>query len=1267
MKITCITTVPSPSLAAAAHKLTKEFDLDIDLKIYYPHSIDEEKVNDEALKGDLLTSQAVLVDIRGSGRSIDIVYETLKDEKNIVVNLVSPASKIMSITRLGSFHGSSISGRIKGGEDRDPEEVWKRISMAEKAIQAAGKIIPIGPPRDAANYIKIARYWRYGGEENYRNLMLLLLREYLGCVLPKAGDPVDHADCGIYHPSFGYFYDLESFLTRAGFDPERPTIGYLFYGNMHFDQCLNSLKGLIEEMKDFNHIPIFSDGINNLKSMGKFFFRDGRPLLDALVNLTLFRINGGPMGGNHALTKDLLKELNVPVFTPAGMFSREIEEWKKSETGLSPIESIMAVIWPELDGCIEPIPHCGVQKVSVGGLEASQIAAIDDRVQRIAARIRSWIELKRKANCEKRVAVIIYNYPPGEENLGRASYLDVFASVSLLLERLKEEGYNVNLPEKKLHEVFQDLSLVNSGKWLRMEEALKSCFCLSASEYSRFFETLPESMHRDVLDSWGVPPGRVMSVDDKILIPGVVFGNIFVGVQPARPPLSGEALAKASHDKTRPPHHQYIAFYHWLEAVWKTDVVIHVGTHGLAEFTKGKEVGLSSECFPDLLIGNMPHLYFYHVVNTSEVVIAKRRLYGTTIGYNSPAYSTSGLYEEYEALQALIDELGEAQIQDPSRCQRIEESILGKAKELNISSDNVESIHEELYDMRRRIIPHGLHILGEEYDIEARKRFMEFTLRYDRNGFKSLNRILAEAQGLDYDRALRNKKEFASMLQKIDATCALIVDICMNSSPKEAIEASGLSSDAKADLESTLSYGLTLSKAYSDNHAEIHSFLRGLCTEYIEQASGGDTVRSPEVLPTGRNLTQFDPTRVPTSTASARGKEIAGNTLAAYMKDNDSYPETVGVILWGFETTKTGGESVGQILSYLGLRIEQSPGTWAPKLTVVPIEELGRPRVDCLVNICGFFRDMFPNIVQLLDKAFNLVAELDEPVDMNFVRKHSIENRLRLSEKDFDPVTLRKMANGRIFGPKAGEYGTRMLPLVEDSIWRTENDLADVYIQSMNYLYAENIHAVKNDALYRNNLSNVQLVSQVRDTTDREIIDLDHYFEFFGGISNAVKLARGERPKMLITDTTEEVIRTEDAGKAVTRGARTRLLNPKWANAMLEHDFHGTQQIAERLENVLGLAATTNAVDNWIWSAIAGRYIFDEEMRKKLIDNNKFAAADIVERLLEAEKRGYWDAGEEEIEDLKEAYLEMEGIIEESVKEPIEQYTSLPLVRTPMR
>jgi cobaltochelatase CobN len=292
---------------------------------------------------------------------------------------------------------------------------------------------------------------------------------------------------------------------------------------------------------------------------------------------------------------------------------------------------------------------------------------------------------------------------------------------------------------------------------------------------------------------------------------------------------------------------------------------------------------------------------------------------------------------------------------------------------------------------------------------------------------------------------------------------------------------------------------------------------------------------------------------------------------------------------------------------------------------------------------------MYPNVLDLIDRAFSLVSDLDEPPEANSVRKHT----LRLAEELAGTVPedrLRRVAAGRIYGPRAGEYGTRTTHLIETGAWTSEEEIADLFTSTMSHLYSGTIHGERQPAAYRARLGRVDLVSQVRDTHEYEIMDLDHYYEYFGGLARTVESVRGAAPTMLITDTTKEVIRTETVGASLNRGIRTRLLNPKWIDALLEHDYHGAQKIGDRVEYLIGFAATTHAVENWVWSAVTDRYVRDKEMFDRLSENNRFAAEEIIKRLLEAEGRGYWEATDEEKNLLRDRYLDLEGDIEERIE-----------------
>jgi len=1270
-KITCISTVSSPAILDAAHRVRKEYGIDLDFRLYYPHQIEDEKADEMQILRHLQASDCVLLDIRGIGKANELAMRALRESGCACINMMGPFSNLFEITRLGELSGKQILGKAKakkkaaGPASGIADSPVRPRRDAEKKTDNPpadfGMEMILGPSttplnrQDIANYLRCIEYWRQGGLENYSQLFVFLLKNYLGHPeLPEAALPLVHPDYAIFHPELGYFTEREEYFKATGYSPEKPTAGIMFHGGMHLDQNIPSIRALISGLSGWNIIPVYANPENNLHSIEKYFMDGDRPIVDALINLKWFRINGGPLGGNPELTQVLLKKLNVPVFAPVSLFGQDVKEWEESIAGISPFASIMSVIWPELDGCIEPIPICGMLPVTIEGEECKEIGVIPERVDRICARIRNWIRLRKIPNRDRRVAIIIYSYPPGDGNTGGASYLDTFVSVKRMLETLKEEGYLVEVPDRKLHELFEEKAIVNSGDWHGIEKTAATSFSWDVPSYLKVFNSLHPQVRNDVESVWGPAPGSVMTHNGRFVLPGLQFGNILVGLQPARPPLTEDDVAKAAHDKTKPPHHQYIAYYRWLEDVWKADLVFHVGTHGLAEFTKGKEIGMSETCFPDILIGNMPHLYIYTVTNTSEATIAKRRLYGTMLSYNSPPFSTSDLYEKYIELEDLIAEHEEAERPGQEvREARTREKILALATELHFDTKSIFAIHEQVYEMKRSIIPQGLHILGERYEPEAYKRYVEFVIRYDREGTKSLNRIIAESRGIPYDTAIRDKGHYATALDGVDTMSAQVVNTLIDEGVEAAVALAGVGTGREPDLRATLALGLALARDYADNSLELKNCIRGLNAGFIAPRVGGDVIRKPEVLPTGGNLLQFDPTKIPTQTAFERGAEIAQNTIAKYLEQEGTYPERVGTVLWGFETSNSGGETVGQILTYLGVRVSRKAGTWAPQLKVIPPEELGRPRIDCHVSICGFFRDMFPNIMQMINGAVAMVSELDEPDEMNFVRKHTRENRDSLagqvSEGLLDEKTAKKLATARIYGPHAGEYGTRVLGLTEDSVWKDEKDLADVYMASMSHVYVDTIHGQSQRALYENNVKTVQVVSQIRDRHDREIVDLDHYFEYFGGLNKAVETVSGKSPMMMISDTTKEVVYTEDVRDVIKRGTRTRLLNPKWIDEMLKHDYHGAQQIEERVYNTLGLAATTHAVDNWIWSSIAERFVFDEEMRKRLMENNKFAALGLTERLMEAEQRGYWEATEEELEKLRDAYRQIEGDIEETL------------------
>ncbi|HEY4543752.1 MAG TPA: cobaltochelatase subunit CobN, partial [Tissierellaceae bacterium] len=410
-----------------------------------------------------------------------------------------------------------------------------------------------------------------------------------------------------------------------------------------------------------------------------------------------------------------------------------------------------------------------------------------------------------------------------------------------------------------------------------------------------------------------------------------------------------------------------------------------------------------------------------------------------------------------------------------------------------------------------------------------------------------------------------------------------------------------------------------------------------------------DIYRNPQILPTGYNLYQFDPRLIPTDAAYRRGTIIANNTIKAYLEEEGKYPTSTAVILWGIETSRTQGESLSQILSYLGIRVVNSGKNWNPKYEIIPLEELKRPRIDVTINICGFFRDMFPNLIMNLADILDELYEADEPLEYNYFKANSIAIYDDLINKGYSEEEARELCVSRIFGPKEGSYGTGITDIIDTKNWNEEEELATVFLDNLQHVYSRNYRGKKIDNLYKDNLKSVEIVSQIRSSHEYEITDLDHYYEFFGGLSKSVEMVRGKKAKMYITDVTTDRIVSESVEKSIGRGIRTRVLNPKWIDGLLKHDKHGAQEISDRFSNVMGLAATTNSVEQWVFNDMHAKYVEDEDIRDRLIENNEYAYMDILEQMMEYFQRGYWDASKEQIEEIKKIYLELENNIETQV------------------
>ncbi|MGC8979635.1 cobaltochelatase subunit CobN, partial [Caldisericum sp.] len=731
-KILALTAINNTvALKEAAERIRKDYGNIVEIKKIYFDDYESPDVPIEPLEKEIDSSDIILVDIRGDVRIGRELPRMLKGKEKTVVVLVAGGQHIWELTKMGKFKGEMI---FKGEEKEFNVHTYIKAKKFSELAKKLGKIIPFGRVKDMRNWVLAQQYYSEGDTENLKNLILLLLKEYGGVKGIEKIPPPQIFDYGLYLPGKGLLYDIEKYKRMLPYNPKKPVVAALLHGGMHFDECKVAADALFKYLKnEVNLIFIVSKVEYNIEAINKYL-ND----IDLFLNLQYFRIHGGPYGGEPEPTYQFLQKADVPLIIGLRAYSTDIEKWKESKEGLDPLEVVIGVTLPEIDGGIEPVFISGMESFDdliMGKVKGPKI--LEDRVKKLATRIKNWLALRNKPNNEKRIAIITYNYPPGEDNLASAGYLDVFESLKIFLNKLKEKGYNVEIPSTSLKELFLSSGIVNSPNYIQ-----KSGLRVATDKYTSWFKSLPEAVQEDVIKHWGEPPGAVMVDGNNILIPGIILGNVFLGIQPSRG--VHEDPDKAYHDKDLPPHHQYLAYYLFLEKEFCADAVMHFGMHGTLEFTKGKEVALSSECFPDILIGNMPNIYYYWIGNTSESTIAKRRSYAICISHASPPMKTSGLYEKYIILEDLLNQYEE------NKDEKTLEVIKETANELHLPSNHLE-LTKELYKMKKRLIPYGLHIMDRKLTEEEMIGYLLGVLRIDRE-FPSILKLLAKQRGLDWDK-----------------------------------------------------------------------------------------------------------------------------------------------------------------------------------------------------------------------------------------------------------------------------------------------------------------------------------------------------------------------------------------------------------------------------------------------------------------------------------------------------------------------------------
>ena len=1146
---------------------------------------------------------------------------------------LASATEVTQLTRLGQFDmGKPASGpmallkKLRGSKEKAATGGASQMKMLRRLPQIL-RFIP-GTAQDVRSYFLTMQYWMGGSDDNVLNMVRHVIdrgadgpRKVLrGSV--KVAPPVDYPEVGVYHPRMvGRFSEDAQVLPRPEATALRGTVGillmrsYLLSGNAgHYDGVIAAL-----EARGLRVIPAFAAGLDSRPAIDAFFMKNGQVAVDAVVSLTGFSLVGGPAYNDAKAAEEVLAKLDVPYVAAHPVEFQTLDQWGGSDRGLLPVESTIMVAIPELDGSTGPMVfggRPGAAGVTCTGCHhactfgestnAQDMHSCPERALMLAARVSKLVALKHSHHRDRKVAIVLFNFPPNAGNIGSAAYLSVFESLWHTLTAMKVQGYQVEVPPSvdALREALLQGNAAQYGADANVHTLI------SADEHVK-----RERWLKEIEAQWGPAPGRQLSNGSSILVLGKQFGNVLISVQPSFG-YEGDPM-RLLFEKGLAPTHAFSAFYRYLREDFKAHAVLHFGTHGALEFMPGKQTGMSGTCWPDRLIDDLPNVYLYASNNPSEGAIAKRRSGATLISYLTPPIAQAGLYKGLNDLKSSLERWRTLERGNTERAA-LAVVIQAQAAELDLVNpepiwdtaigealdQQVLHLSQEVLELEYTLIPHGLHVAGRAPS--AAQRVDMLLAMADANHGIQIDRLAVEA-------------------------------LVQGQAPERALAAAGLPRN-HSSLEALRA--LVEPQALMAVDTEVPALLRALDARYIRPAPGGDILRTPAVLPTGRNVHGFDPFRIPSAMAVRDGKAQAQLLIERHCADGNPLPESIAMVLWGSDNLKNEGAPIAQALALMGALPRFDSYGRIAGACLIQLTELGRPRIDVVITLSGIFRDLMPLQIKLLAEAAFLAASADEPLEMNWIRKHS------LAYQQEHGCTL-EIASLRVYGNAEGAYGSNVNNLVESSRWSDEGELAETYKRRKGFAYGRTGRAVQQTALLQTALADVQLTYQNLDSVELGVTTVDNYFDTLGGITQAVKVAQGGKtPPVYIGDQTKGNAAVRSLREQVSIETRTRMLNPKWYEGMLEHGYEGVRQIEVHVTNTMGWSATTGQVQPWVYKQLSETFMLDPQMRERLAKLNPTASARVANRLLEASERNYWQPDEATLQALRNASEELEDRLE---------------------
>ncbi len=1175
-----------------------------------------------------------------------------------------------------------VVARVEGGVENAPQlrRIAEFCRQADRALLCVSAIQP-DPQLDALSTDPpIAReaytYFQEGGTENVAQLLLFLSDHYFATGYGYA-PPRPQPRLGIYHPALGEQPDLAAWQARAQAD--RPTVGVMFYRAHWLSGNLAFVDALVAEIEaqGANVLPFFVSSRNDLVTLVQQFGLGSTQPMDVLISTVSF-----------AMSPEVAAQAPFPILQAITSGSAR-EQWLAAQRGLGPLDTAMNVVLPEFDGRVIGVP--------IGFKHEREYRPDAERIARLVRLALGYARLRRKSNAEKRIAFVLTNSSAKAGKIGNAVGLDGPASLMSIFAAMRERGYALgdDVPsdgDALMHAIIMRGSYDTD---FLLDFQREQAFRVSLARYTHWHAELTDLQRRHMDERWGRPPGRSYVHNDALLFSALELGNVLVALQPPRG--YGDDPEAIYHAPDLPPSYQYHAFYRWLTTPreaggWGADAIVHLGTHGTLEWLPGKGVGPSPDCFPDALIGDVPFFYPYIVSNPGEGAQAKRRAHAVILDHLMPPQTTAELYGELAELAQLVTEYYACEATSPDKLPMLQSQIwalicrarLDKEIGAILQRQNAKHSHSwdpaltpegipvrivefsgkefahmmedvdgYLCELQSLQIHCGLHTLGHAPQGAAFIDTLYALLRLPNLDVPSLRAAVAQALQVELNSDWRRGKTQAE--QQVDATARALLQALAEArfdpTQVDAVVRAHLPRAPSADVVAALRYACAqVVPALRRASDEITNLLDALDGKPVPAGPAGAPTRGmAHVLPTGRNFFTVDPRALPSPTAWEVGRQLAETLVERYRAERGEYPLRVGLSIWGTTAIRTQGDDLAQALALLGVRpVWQRENRRVVGLEVIPLSELGRPRVDVIMRISGFMRDALPHAVALLDEAAQMVIGLDEPLAQNAPRRLYFERLGALIAGGASAVEADRRARYRVFGCKPGAYGAGILPLIEAGNWQDARDFALAYVNWGGYAYTRSEEGTDAREDFRAALATVQVATKNQDNREHDIFNYDDYLQYHGGMIAAIRALSGKPPLAYFGDSSDpQRARTRSLKEEAARVFRSRVVNPKWLQAIMRHGYKGGLEMAATVDYLFGYDATSDVIEDWMYETLAERYVFDAEAQAFLRRSNPWAMREIIQRLLEAIQRNLWNAAPEMQQRLAEALAELSGDLED--------------------